>query len=62
MDIKPFLDYIKQYVELTPGEESILLLKVKVRKYLKGQFVVQNGDICRHESFVLAVLQKLLGY
>jgi len=54
MDIKPFLDYIKQYVELTPGEESILLLKVKVRKYLKGQFVVQNGDICRHESFVLA--------
>jgi CRP-like cAMP-binding protein len=53
MDIKPFLDYIKQYVDLTAGEESILLSKVKSRKYLKGQFVVQNGDICRYENFVL---------
>jgi len=54
IDTKPFLDYIKQYVELTAEEESILLSKVKLRKYLKGQFVVQNGDICHYENFVLA--------
>jgi len=54
MDIKPFLDYIKQYIELSADEESILLSRVKVRKYLKGQFVVQNGDVCRYENFVLS--------
>jgi CRP-like cAMP-binding protein len=54
MDIKPFFDYIKQYIELTPEEESILLSKIKVKKYLKGQFVVQNGDVCKYENFVLS--------
>ncbi|HEV8286175.1 MAG TPA: Crp/Fnr family transcriptional regulator [Chitinophagaceae bacterium] len=54
MNMQPFLDYIKQYVELTAEEESTLLSKVKVRKYLKGQFVVQNGDVCSYENFVLS--------
>jgi CRP-like cAMP-binding protein len=54
MEIKPFLDYIKQHIELTADEESILISKVKVRKYLKGQFVVQNGDVCKYENFVLS--------
>ena len=53
MDITPFFDYIKQHIELTSEEESILFSRVKLRKYLKGQFVVQNGNICTHESFVL---------
>ncbi len=54
MDIKLFLDYIKQHIQLTAEEESILLSKIKLRKYLKGQFVIQNGDVCRHENFVLS--------
>jgi CRP-like cAMP-binding protein len=54
MDIQPFFDYIRQHVELTAEEESLLLSRVKVKKYLKGQFVVQNGDVCKYESFVLA--------
>lgn len=54
MDIKPFLDYIKQYVELTPDEEAQLLSKIKIKKYLKGQFIVQNGDVCKYENFVLS--------
>jgi CRP-like cAMP-binding protein len=54
MDIKPFLDYLKQYIRLTADEESILLSKIKVRKYLKGQFVIQNGDVSRYENFVLS--------
>src|SRR6185369_7421125 len=36
------------------GEEVILLSKVKTRKFLKGQFVVQQGDVCKTENFVLA--------
>ncbi|TMI95898.1 MAG: Crp/Fnr family transcriptional regulator [Bacteroidetes bacterium] len=54
MELKPFLDYIRQYIELTAEEEAILLSKVKLRKYLKGQFVVQNGDVCKYENFVLS--------
>jgi len=54
MDIKPFLDYLKQYIELTSTEESILLEKIRIKTYLKGQFVVQNGDVCRYENFVLS--------
>lgn len=54
MDTKPFLDYIAQYVTLSPEEEAILLSKVRLRKYLKGQYVVQHGDICKYESFVLS--------
>jgi CRP-like cAMP-binding protein len=54
MESRPFLDYIKQYVALTAEEEAILLSKIKIRKFLKGQFVVQNGDICKYENFVLS--------
>ena len=54
MDLQPFLDHISRYIQLTPEEQSIFLSKVKFRKYLKGQFVVQEGDICRYESFVLS--------
>lgn len=28
--------------------------RVKVRKFLKGQFVVQQGDVCKYENFVLS--------
>jgi CRP-like cAMP-binding protein len=54
MNSQRFLDYIGQHIQMTPEENSVFLSKVKFRKYLKGQFVVQNGDICRHESFVLS--------
>ncbi len=54
MNIKPFLDYINQRIQLTTEEESTLLSRIRVRKYLKGQFVVQNGNVCKHENFVLS--------
>ena len=54
MELKPFFDYIAQFVQLTSEEQSILESKIKIRKYLKGQFVVQNGDICKYENFVLS--------
>ncbi len=51
---KPLLDYMAQYVRLTEEEENLLLSKVQYRKYLKGQYVVQQGDVCRYENFVLS--------
>ncbi len=50
----PFLNYIRQYVSLNPDEEALLLEKSRVKKYRKGQYVVQNGEICRYENFVLS--------
>jgi len=52
--LQQLLEYITQYVQLTPDEESAMLSKIKVKKFLKGQFVVQNGEICKYENFVLS--------
>lgn len=54
MDITPLLNYISRHISLTTEEEAFLAAKVRYRKYLKGQFVVQQGDICRCENFVLS--------
>ncbi len=54
MELQPLLDYIEKFIKLTGEEQSTLLSGIRVRKYLKGQFVVQEGDICKNESFVLS--------
>src|SRR4030095_4021738 len=54
MELQPLFDYISRYISLMPEEGAIVASKFKVRKYLKGQYVVQNGDICKSESFVLS--------
>jgi len=48
------INHIKEYVDLSQDEELILLEKIKLRRYLKGQFVTQEGDICRSDSFVIS--------
>ncbi len=54
MNLKPLTDYIKKHISLTEAEEAILAEHVTYRKYQKGQYVVQQGDVCRHESFILS--------
>lgn len=54
MELKSLFDHIARHTPLTEEEQSILSAKVRTRKYLKGQFVVQNGDTCKFENFVLA--------
>ena len=51
--MESFLKYIADIVQLTPAEEDIFLSKVHHRTYLKGQFVLQAGDVARHTHFVL---------
>lgn len=46
------LSHIAGHIQLNPEEEELLLSKVKFRKYLKNQFVVQAGDVNKHRSFV----------
>jgi CRP-like cAMP-binding protein len=54
MELKPLFDYIRQHIALTEEDERMLQSKFRVRKFLKNQFVVQNGDVCQFESFVLS--------
>jgi CRP-like cAMP-binding protein len=54
MELNPLFEYIAKFTPLTEDEQSLIRSKVKIRKFLKGQFVVQNGDICRYENFVLS--------
>lgn len=56
--VQPLLDYINRHVLLTPEEASTLLSSVSFRKYLKGQYIVQQGDVCRYECFVLSGCTK----
>lgn len=58
MNAQPLLDYIARYVTLTPDEQQVLLASVIRRRYLKGQYIVQQGDVCQYESFVLAGCTK----
>lgn len=54
MNVQPLLTHIAKYVTLTSHEESILLSQIKFRKYLKNQYIVQQGDICKYFSFVVS--------
>jgi CRP-like cAMP-binding protein len=58
MKIQSLLKYIRNFVNLTEAEEVILTSKVSFRKYLKGQFIVQQGDICKYSSFLVSGCTK----
>ena len=55
---QPLLNYINKYISLTHKEEEFLLSKITYRKYLRGQFVIQQGDVCKYECFVLSGCTK----
>ena len=57
--IQPLLNYIKNYVSLTKEEEQFLNSKVTYRKYLKGQYIIQQGDVCKYECFVVKGCTKM---
>lgn len=59
MNIEPILTPINQYVELTTNEQEILLEHITSRKYLKGQFILQQGDVCKHETMVVEGCLKM---
>jgi len=54
MDTIAFLNNISNHINLTPEEEDLLLSKVRVRKFLKGEYISKGGDICGHINFVIS--------
>lgn len=53
MNKNPLLKYINKHISLTEEEELLLLSKVTHRKYLKGQYIVQQEDICKNQYFII---------
>jgi CRP-like cAMP-binding protein len=53
------LKYIARFVDLADHEKELYLSKVRFKKYLKGQFVLQAGELCKYESYVLAGCLKV---
>lgn len=55
----PLLNYIQKHVTLTPEEEVLLCSKINYRKYLKGQYILQQGDVSTTQCFVLSGCTKM---
>lgn len=48
-----FFKYLSDFMTLTAEEKVFLSSFLQHRKYLKGQYIVQQGDICHYDSFVI---------
>ena len=51
---QPLLDYINRVVSLSEEEQSRLVSLISHRKLLKGQYFLQQGDICKYSGFVIS--------
>ena len=58
MNDNPLLQYISKFIELTDAEKTLLLSKVTQRKYLKDQYIVQQGDVCKISNFIISGCTK----
>ncbi len=54
MNTGTLLSNISKHINLTLKEEELLLSKVRLRKFLKGQYILQGGDICKYINFVIS--------
>ena len=52
MDV--FLEHLKQHIDLTSEEISLLTSRLRQRTYLKGQYILQGGDVCRYQTFIVS--------
>jgi CRP-like cAMP-binding protein len=59
MAFQSLLNYINAVVPLTKAEETTLLTYITKRNYLKGQFILQQGDVAKHECFIVSGCTKM---
>jgi CRP-like cAMP-binding protein len=55
---QPLVDYINRVVPLTEEEVQILVSIVSYRKMLKGQYFLQQGDVCKFSGFIVSGCTK----
>jgi CRP-like cAMP-binding protein len=47
------LAHIARHVSLTAAEQELFISLLGIKRLLRKQFLLQAGDVCRHESYVL---------
>lgn len=47
------LAHVARYVPLSAAEQELFTSLLTVKRLLRKQFLLQAGDICRHENYVL---------
>ena len=53
MNAKPVIDYFNEFLPLTEEEEAFVNEVFTERKIRRRQFILQEGDICKHNTFVV---------
>jgi CRP-like cAMP-binding protein len=61
MIIQPILAYFEKYLPLDADEISLLEGRISERKIKRRQFILQEGDVCKHYSFVVEGCFKMYG-
>ena len=61
MMIQPLLTYFEHYLPLDVDEVRLLEGRVSQRKIKRRQFLLQEGDVCKHYSFVVEGCFKMFG-
>ncbi len=46
------LSYVAQYINLSPGEENLLLQNTTQASYKKGEFLLEAGQYCNRQYFI----------
>ncbi len=53
MTTKPLIDYFENYLPLSEEEKSFLEEVFKGRRIKRRQFILQEGDVCKYNTFVV---------
>lgn len=53
MDTKPLIDYFNNLLPLDEGEASEVEEFFKERRVKRRQFILQEGDVCKYNTFVV---------
>jgi CRP-like cAMP-binding protein len=53
MTTQPLIDYFENHLPLNDEEKSAVETYYKERRVKRRQFILQAGDICRHNTFVV---------
>lgn len=53
MNTKPLIDYFNQFLPLTEEEQAFVSQEFAKRSIRRRQFILQEGDVCKHNTFVV---------
>lgn len=53
MITQPLIDHFKKYLPLDERDIEALSQRIKLKKIKRRQFILQEGDLCKHYTFVV---------